>query len=170
MILAMKNMTWKRFGTRLVNYFLVIILIGAVISCSSRKVQTEKKETKEVIKIDSIAKIVEKTNIKIDTKKDIEESELVFTPIDNTKEFIVDGKKYKNVQISHRKKKDNSIVAEVKTIDKKQDIAVKKAVNSRLQSNIKTVDKQGLPIIAKIGILLGLILLFIGGSYLYIKK
>jgi hypothetical protein len=170
MILAMKNMTWKRFGIRLVNYFLVVLLIGAVISCSSRKVETEKKDSKEVTKVDSIAKIVEKQVIKIDTKIDIEESETIYTPIDYKSNFIVDGKVYKNVQISHKKKKDNSIVAEVKTIDKKQDIAVKKAVNSKLQSNIKTVDKQGLPIIAKIGILLGLILLFVLGSYLYIKK
>jgi hypothetical protein len=166
----MENMTWKRFGTKSVNYFLVIILIGVVTNCSSRKVEAEKKDSKELTKIDSVAKIVEKTNIKIDTKKDIEESELVFTPIDNTKEFIVNNKTYKNVKISHRKKKDNSIVAEVKTIDKNQDIAVKKAVNIKLQSNIKSIDKQGLPIIAKIGILLGLILLFAGGSYLYIRK
>jgi hypothetical protein len=170
MILAMENMTWKRFGTRLVNYFLVIILIGAVISCSSRKVEIEKKDSKETTKVDSVAKIVEKSVIKIDTKIDNEESELVFTPIDNTKEFIVNNKAYKNVQISHRKKKDNTIIAEVKTIDKKQDIAVKKAVNSKLQSSVKSLDKQGLPIIAKIGILLGLILLFVGGSYLYIRK
>jgi hypothetical protein len=166
----MKNMTWKRFGTKSVNYFLVMLLIGVVISCSSRKVQTEKKDSKEVTKIDSVAKIVEKTNIKIDTKIDTEESELVFTPIDNTKEFIVNNKTYKNVQIRYKKKKDNSIVAEVKTTDKKQDIAVKKAVNSKLKSNVKSIDKQGLPIIAKIGILLGLILLFVGGSYLYIRK
>ena len=150
--------------------YLIILLTLFLFNCSSRKVETEKKDSKEVTKIDSVAKTVEKTNIKIDTKKDIEESELVFTPIDNTKEFIVNNKTYKNVQISHRKKKDNTIVAEVKTIDKKQDIAVKKAVNSKLQSNIKQLDKQGLPIIAKIGILLGLILLFVGGSYLYIRK
>jgi hypothetical protein len=170
MILAMENMTWKRFGTRLVNYFLVIILIGVVISCASRKVETEKKDSKEVTKVDSVAKTVEKQVIKIDTKIDTEETDVTYTPIDNTKEFIVNNKTYKNVQISHRKKKDNSIVAEVKTIDNNQYIAVKKAVNSKVQSNIKSVDKQGLPIIAKIGILLGLILLFVGGSYLYIRK
>jgi hypothetical protein len=149
---------------------ILILSLIFLFSCGSRKVETEKKDSKEVTKIDSIAKIVEKTNIKIDTKKDIEESELVFTPIDNTKEFIVNNKTYKNVKISHRKKKDNTIIAESKTIDNKQDIAVKKAVNSKLQSNIKIVDKQGLPIFAKIGILLGLILLFVGGSYLYIRK
>ena len=166
----MENMIWKRLGTRLVNYFLVIIIIGAVISCSSRKVETEKKETKEVTKVDSVAKIVEKTNIKVDTKKDTEETETIYIPIDSKSYFIIDGKTYKNVQISHIKKKDNTIIAEVKTIDKKKDIAVKKAVKSKLQSNIKSIDKQGLPIIAKIGIIVGLILLFVGGSYLYIRK
>jgi hypothetical protein len=150
--------------------YLIIIFTLFLFSCSSRKVETEKKETKEVTKIDSVAKIVEKQVIKIDTKKDIEESETIYTPIDSKSYFIIDGKTYKNVQISHRKKKDNTIIAEIKTIDKKQDIAVKKAVNSKLHSNIKNVDKQGLPIIAKISILLGLILLFVGGSYLYIRK
>ena len=166
----MKNITWKRFGTRLVNYFLVTLLIGAVISCSSRKVETEKKDSKEVTKVDSIANIVEKQVIKIETKTDIEESETIYIPIDSTSDFIVDGKTYKNVQISRRKKKDNTIIAEVKTINKKQYIAVKKTVNSKLESNIKHVEKQGLPIISKIGILLGLILLFVCGSYLYIRK
>jgi hypothetical protein len=100
----MENMTWKRFGIKLVNYFLVMLLIGVVISCSSRKVETEKKDTKEIIKVDSVAKIIEKQVIKKDTKIDTEESELIFTPIDNTKEFIVNNKTYKNVQISHKKK------------------------------------------------------------------
>ena len=150
--------------------YLIILLTLFLLSCASRKVETQKKDSKEFTKVDSVAKTVEKEVIKIHTKKDIEESELVFTPIDNTKEFIVNNKTYKNVQISHRKKKDNTIIAEVKTIDKKQNILVKKAVNSKLQSNTKHVDKQGLPIVTKIGILLGLILLFVGGSYLYIRK
>ncbi len=166
----MKKMTWKRFGTKLARCFLATLLIGAVISCSSRKVQIEKKYSKEVTKVDSVAETVEKTNIKIYTKTDTEETETIYIPIDYKSDFIVDGKVYKNVQISHKKKKDNSIFAEVKTIDKKQDIAVKKAVNSKLQSNIKHVYKKGLPIVTKIGVLIGLILLFVGGSYLYIKK
>jgi hypothetical protein len=150
--------------------YLIIILTLFLFNCSSRKVETEKKDSKEVTKIDSISKVVEFDHFKIDTKKDIEESETIYTPIDYKYDFIVDGKVYKNVQIRHGKKKDNTIIAESKTIDKRQDIAVKKAVNSKLQSNVKSVDKQGLPIIAKIGILLGLILLFVGGSYLYIRK
>jgi hypothetical protein len=150
--------------------YLIILLTLFLFSCSSRKVETEKKDSKEVTKIDSVAKTVEKTNIKIDTKKDIEETETIYIPIDSKSDFIVDGKTYKNVQISYRKNKDNTIIAESKTIDKKQDIALKKAVNSKLQSNIKSIDKQGLPIIAKIVILLGLILLFVGGSVLYIRK
>ena len=150
--------------------YLIIILTLFLFNCSSRKVETEKKETKEVTKIDSIAKTVEKTNIKIDTKINTEETERIYTPIDSKSDFIVDGKVYKNVQISQRKKKDNTIIAEVKTIAKKQDIAVKKEVNSKLRTNVKSVYKQGLPIVIKIGILLGLILLFVGGSYLYIRK
>ena len=150
--------------------YLIIILTLFLFSCTSRKVETEKKDSKEVTKINSIAKIVEKEVIKIDTKINTEETETIYTPIDYKSDFILDGKVYKNVQIRHRKKKDNSIVTELKTINKKQDIAVKKAVNSKLQYNIKHVDKQGLPIIVKIGILLGLIILFVGGSYLYIRK
>ncbi len=150
--------------------YLIILLIFFLFSCASRKVETKKKDSKEVTKVDSVVKIAEKTNIKIDTKTDIEEIETIYIPIDSNSDFVIDGKTYKNVQISHRKKKDNTITAEVKTIDKKQDIAVKKAVNSKLQSNIKSIDKTGLPIIAKIGVLLALILLFVGGSYLYIRK
>ena len=170
MILSMKNMTWKRFGTRLVNYFLVIILIGAVISCSSRKVETEKKDSKEVTKIDSVSKTVEKSIIKIETKKDIEETEITYIPIDSKSDFIIDGKVYKNVQIKHRKIKDNTIIAEAKTIDKKQDIAVKKQSKDRINTAIKKVDKKGLDLFTKIGIIIIAISIIVGSGYLYIKK
>jgi hypothetical protein len=150
--------------------YLIILFILFLFSCASRKVETKKKDSKEVTKVDSVVKIAEKTNIKIDTKTDIEEIETIYIPIDSNSDFVIDGKTYKNVQISHRKKKDNTIIVEVKKIDIKQDIAVKKAINSKLQSNTKHLDKQGLPIIYKVGILLGLIILFLGGSYLYIRK
>jgi hypothetical protein len=43
----------------------------------SRKIEREKKETKQVTKIDSVANTVEKQVIKIDTK-DTEETDVIY--------------------------------------------------------------------------------------------
>jgi hypothetical protein len=120
----------------------LILLLFVLVGCASRKVDRQKTENKETVKIDSTVKIIEKETIKIDTKKDIEESDITYTPIDNKLEFIINGKTYKNVQISHKKKKDNTIVIEDKIVDKKQDIAVIKEVKHRKNEVIKKIDKK----------------------------
>ena len=150
----------------------LILLLSLIFlfSCVSRKVENTKIETKAKNKIDSVSKIVEKAIIKIDTKKDIEETEITYIPIDNKSDFIIDGKVYKNVQIKHRKIKDNTIIAEVKRIDKKQDIAVKKQSKDRINTVQKKVDKKGLNIFTKIGIIIIAISIIVGAGYLYIKK
>ena len=150
----------------------LILLLSLIFlfSCGSRKVENTKIENKVENKIESVSKIAEKAIIKIDTKKDIEENEITYIPIDSKSDFIIDGKVYKNVQIKHRKIKDNTIVAEVKTIDKKKDIAVKKQSKDRINTAQKKVDKKGLDLFTKIGIIIIAISIIVGAGYLYIKK
>ncbi len=149
---------------------ILILSLIFLFSCGSRKVENTKIETKAEIKIDSVSKTVEKSIVKIDTKKDIEQTEIIYLPIDSKSDFIIDGKVYKNVQISHRKIKDNTIVKELKTIDKKQDIAVKKQSKDRINTAIKKVDKKGLDLFTKIGIIIVAISIIVGAGYLYMKK
>ena len=150
----------------------LILLLSLIFlfSCGSRKVENTKIENKVENKIESVSKIAEKAIIKIDTKKDMKETEITYIPIDSKSDFTVDGKVYKNVQIKHRTIKDNTIVAEVKTIDKKQDIAVKKQSKDRINTAIKKVDKKGLDLFTKIGIIIIAISIIVGAGYLYIKK
>lgn len=74
-----------------------------VISCASRKVK--KTETSidfqaEVMKKDTIARVTTKDETEIDTSYFYTHE---LTPIDSTKEFIVDGKVFKNVKIKTSK-------------------------------------------------------------------
>jgi hypothetical protein len=99
--------------------FLSIILF----SCGSRTVNKEVKTTDSiaktiaVVKTDSISK--DSTSIKFD----VETEEIAIEPVDSTKPIEItnnEGKvtKYKNARISKRKKKDNTIVVNEKTVAK----------------------------------------------------
>lgn len=95
----------------------IFILVSIVLmSCASRKVQVTNTE----IKTDSIVEQKDTVAIKIiDTisiKNDICTDEIVITPFDTCKPFIVDGKLYKNAIIRIKKVKDNSLYSEKKTL------------------------------------------------------
>jgi hypothetical protein len=105
------------------------------MSCGSRKVQFEKV----IIKKDSVVEITSTvskldTSIKKDSTNinlDITEDEITFTPIDTTKEIVIDGKKYKNVVLKIKKTKDNSIYKNNNTLSET------KRVDSTGTTNIK---------------------------------
>ena len=122
----------------------VIIICGALlfINCASRKVQINKSEINSVVKIDSTAKIVEEKKEIVFTKKDIEKTEFIYEPIDVKAEFIIDGKIYKNVKISHKKESDNTIVKEDRIESKNTDIAVKKKEEVKEKELKKASDKK----------------------------
>ena len=122
----------------------VIIICGALlfIGCASRKVDLNKSESKGLIKSDSTTKIVEERKELIITKKAIEKIEYNYEPIDNKEEFVIDGKTYKNVRISHKKKSENTIVKEDRKDSKKQDIVVKKKEELKGKELIKKRDKK----------------------------
>jgi len=129
----------------------IIILVGLLfISCGSRKVTKSKIEEKK----DSISIVVEKTEIKTsenteinnNSKIDKTEDEFTIEPIDNSKEIIVNGKIYKNVKITHKKTKDNSLHINQKKVSKnalKQQLKHnKQTVTSSKVSNEKKIDKK----------------------------
>jgi hypothetical protein len=149
----------------------VIIIFVALlfIGCGARKVQINKSKVKELIRIDSIAKTTEESTIEILVKKDVEVIEFNFEPIDNTLDFVVDGKIYRNVRISHKKEKDNTIVNESKTTSKIQDISLNKAIQRKEDKLDKNIKKEGINIPKIISILL-LSILVIAYIYFYFRK
>ena len=147
-----------------------LILCFLIIGCTSRKVEINKLDTKEKVKTDSTAKIIEKVKEVIIQKNNINKIEFTYEPIDTKAEFVIDGKTYKNVRISHKKEVDNTNVISNKITAKNTDIAVKKVVNKQHDSLLKISDKKGIDLIAKIGIILVSILTLIGFGYLYINK
>ena len=150
--------------------YLIIITTILFVNCGSRKVEREKIQIKEVVKIDSIAKTFEQINQVILTKKDIEKTEFNYEPIDVKAEFIIDGKVFKNVRISNKKETDNTIIKEDKKALKKVDIAVKKDINETKKAALEVSDKKGIDLITKICIIIVAIALIIGAGYLYINK
>ena len=92
---------------------LFILVSLVLLSCGARKVNIEKLSIKKdstaitniAVTTDIEKECVDTTNIKMQVETD----EITLTPIDTSKEMVVDGEKYKNVIIGHKKVKDNSL-------------------------------------------------------------
>jgi uncharacterized protein YcfL len=123
---------------KVIIVFIALLFIG----CASRKVDVNKSKTNNVIKSDSTVKIVEERKSIIITKKAIEKTEFNYEPIDIKAEFIIEGKTYKNVRISHKKESDNTIVKEDRKDSKKKDIVLKKKEELKGKELIKKIDKK----------------------------
>lgn len=93
--------------------YLIIFLVGIIsLSCASRKVHKEiaivKEESVMVNQtMDTTIFHKEDTHNTI-TSIDVEEDEIIITPIDTSKEMKVDNKVYKNVVIKKSHKKDRT--------------------------------------------------------------
>jgi preprotein translocase subunit SecF len=122
--------------------YILILLSVIFVSCGARKVNkseiVEDKTTIETVKQTDSVKEESKTEIKYD----VENCEVEVTPIDSTKEFVVEGKEYFNVRIKIKKKKDNTLYVKedkaVKTSQKQSN----KLVKESKKENIKVVDKK----------------------------
>lgn len=91
-------------------YILVSLLL---FSCASRKVdikvQEVKKDSLVETKIDLTENKVKDSTAETNTRTIINIDEIIIKPIDSLKEFIVEGKTYKNVVLSYKKTKSNSL-------------------------------------------------------------
>jgi hypothetical protein len=122
---------------------LLILLSFLFISCGVRNVNKEEKKldsiakTIAVVKTDSVSK--DSTSIKFDVNTE----EIVIEPVDSTKPIEItnnEGKvtKYKNARLSKKKKKDNTIVVNEKTVSEitidsiSHEIEVEKVDNSKI--------------------------------------
>ena len=103
--------------------FVIIILSLLLISCAAKTANKEEKKTDstavvtQVIKTDSTA--TDSTSIKFDVATE----EIIIEAVDSTKPIEItnnEGKitKYKNARLSKKKRKDNTIVVNEKTVAK----------------------------------------------------
>lgn len=122
--------------------YILILLSTLFFACGARKVnkqeKVEEKTTVEVVtQKDSVVEVV-----KTEIKYDVETHEIEIIPIDSTKEFVVEGKKYFNARIKIKKKKDNTIYSEDNKVSKTSLKQSKTVVKELKKDKVKTVDKK----------------------------
>jgi len=115
----------------------IIILIFSIllIGCSSRKVIIEetKKDSLKEIK----TKIILNEVFKSETKNDILIEEFTIEPFDSLKDIVINGIRYNNVVLRHKKTKDNSLHIKEKKVLKKTYIKERvKISNKEFKKNI----------------------------------
>lgn len=122
--------------------YILILLSTLFFACGARKVnkqeKVEEKTTVEVVtQKDSVIEVV-----KTEIKYDVETHEIEIIPIDSTKEFVVEGKKYFNAHIKIKKKKDNTTYSEDNKVSKTSLKQSKTVVKELKKDKVKTVDKK----------------------------
>lgn len=122
--------------------YILILLSTLFFACGARKVnkedKIEEKTTVEVVAQKDSVNEVTKTEIKFD----IGTQEVEIVPIDSTKEFIVEGKKYFNARIKIKKKKDNTIYSRDNKVSKTSLKQAKTVTKETKKDKVKTVDKK----------------------------
>ena len=95
------------------KYIYYIICSAVLFSCASRKVDVKKIEIKKDSLIETKIHLTENkvkdSTAETNTKTIINIDEIIIKPLDSLKEFIVEGKTYKNVVLSYKKTKSNSL-------------------------------------------------------------
>lgn len=122
--------------------YILILLSTLFFACGARKVNKEDKiEEKATVEVvtqkDSVSEVA-KTEIKFD----IDTHEIEIIPIDSTKEFVVEGKKYFNARIKIKKKKDNTIYSKDSIVSKTSQKQSKTVTKETKKEKVKTVDKK----------------------------
>jgi response regulator RpfG family c-di-GMP phosphodiesterase len=148
------------------HLFILVSLV--IVGCASRKVDVDIKKkdsttvqiTKEITtkKTDSTS-----NNVIIDKS---ETDELIITPIDSTKEIVVNGKKYFNAILKYKKVRNNTYNTNKVKVSKIEDKAVKTNNRTTLKTKNKTKKIETNNTIIYISLLLLFILLLIIGNRL----
>jgi len=121
-----------------VSVLLATIVITMLLSCGTRKVIIEEVKKDSLVTINS--KIVTKEDIKIETKNDIITDEFTISPLDTCKDIVVNGITYRNVVLSYKKTKDNTIQVQDIKVSKIED--KKQTTKVEIKEKKKEIDKK----------------------------
>ena len=156
---------------------LFILLVVILTSCGSRKVE----KSKEVIKENKTTELTTTDNTKIEIKSDTNTKlidctntdEIEIAPIDNTKEMSVNGKKYFNAILKHKKIKSNIVIDKSEKVAKNQKNDVKTDLKEVLiidkSKEVKNIEREQFDF-TKIMIVATLIIMFLIWWYFGIGK
>ena len=128
-------------------YILVSLLL---FSCASRKVDIKitdiKKDSLVETKIDLKENKVKDSTAETNINKTVYFDEIIIKPLDSCKEFIVDGKSYKNVVLSYKKTKTNTLYNNKVKVSENtlKDLKIDNKVKTSSKENIKEkkIDKK----------------------------
>jgi hypothetical protein len=144
----MKN--WVMFWVYVVVASTVITMLS---SCGTRKVIIDEVKKDSLSQIST--KIVTKEDIKIETKNDITTDEFTITPLDTCKDIVIDGKTYRNVVLSYKKTKDNTIqVQNIKVAKNELKTQETKVTQNRKVKDIERTSNPFLWLLIPIGLYL----------------
>jgi hypothetical protein len=147
----------------------IFILVSLfLIGCASRKVDIKttdiKKDSLVETKIDLTENKVKDSTAETNTKTIINIDEIIIKPLDSLKEFIVEGKTYKNVVLSYKKTKSNTLsnnkikLSENTLKHVKTDSKIKTSVKENIKE--KQIDKKA-NYFVYLWFILGIIILYL---------
>ena len=151
----MKKILWKIFGTKSVNFYLVVILIGVVTSCGTRKSAI----SHHAFKSDSIVvdnSVILSQNIRFNNIVSLK-------PINPLKPIIFDGKEYFNTSIVF----DNSEIKDFQIEQKNLSVDVSKKEVKKVKETEKS-DTSNLWI--GIAFVIGLVIYFLIRMGIHFRK
>ena len=121
---------------------ILLLIVILLTSCGARKVDVS-KETKDSVAVENTKQIDSiKEDTKTEIKYDTETCEIEVMPIDSTKEFTFNGKKYFNARIKIKNKKDNTLYVNTKKVDQKSIKQANKVVKTKQTSKQKHIDRK----------------------------
>ena len=124
------------------KYIFYIICSLLLFSCASRKVDIKVQEIKKdsliETKIDLTENKVKDSTSETNINKIVYFDEIIIKPLDSCKEFIVEGKTYKNVVLNYKKIKTNTLY------NNKVKVSENTLKHVKTDSKIKTSSKENI--------------------------
>ena len=124
------------------KYIYYIICSAVLFSCASRKVDVKVQEVKKdslvETKIDLTENKVKDSVVETNINKTVYFDEIIIKPIDSLKEFIVEGKTYKNAVLSYKKTKTNTLY------NNKLKVSENTLKHVKTESKVKTSSKENI--------------------------
>ena len=147
----------------------IYILVSLILfSCASRKVDIKTKEIKKdslvETKIDLKENKVKDSTSETNTNTIIDIDEITIKPLDTCKEIVVNGKHYKNVILTYKKTKSNTLYNNKIKLSENtlKHVVVDNKVKTSIKENIKEkkIDKKANYFIY-LWFILGIIIIYI---------
>jgi len=130
----MKQPNYKLGNRTLIGSAILVLIIFLLCSCGARKVDKSHIEIHDTETTEATFKDSSKTVTKLESNTKIvdvsQSDELVITPIDSSKEFSVNGVKYKGVVLKAKKVRNNITTDKSINVAKTSQNDVKKALKN----------------------------------------